>query len=244
MGRGGTGHLKKVLNGTKKDHDFGIEVLKKVPEALASPVAIIASKTKPDSSIVAILDLSSGDKPLLVAVEIDGLGRLNGERIDTNAILSAYTKKNAIKNLLNAAIDSEASGNGGIYYIDKKRASQLLNAIGVQFPGGFNIPHGSVRSITDSKSKVKSKFQNVTQTKQFKRWFGDWETHAKAASKVVNEDGTPRIVYHGTTENFTVFECGDVGHHVGTKAQAEDRINGLKNGHGMELYADENCRDP
>lgn len=35
-------------------------------------------------------------------------------------------------------------------------------------------------------------------TPEFKAWFGD--------SKVVNPDGTPREVYHGTTRDFTVFK--------------------------------------
>jgi hypothetical protein len=30
----------------------------------------------------------------------------------------------------------------------------------------------------------------------FKKRFGDWETDPKNASKVVNEDGTPKIMYH------------------------------------------------
>lgn len=243
MGRGGTGHLKEVLNGTKKDHDFGIEVLKKVPEALASPVAIISSKTKPDSSIVAILDLSSRDKPLFAAVEIDGYGMLNKESIDSNAITSIHERKN-VSTLLSDAIAHNRDDSISVFYVDKEKATRLLDASGVQFPGPTALPDGYVHSILDNGSPVKSKFQNVTQTKQFKRWFGNWDTHPKAASKVVNEDGTPRIVYHGTTENFTVFERGGVGYHVGTKAQAENRINGLKNSHGMELYADENCRDP
>ena len=232
-----------MLKGTKKGHDFGIEVLKKVPEALESPVAIIASKTKPDSSIVAILDLSSRDKPLFAAVEIDGYGKLNGELIDSNAITSIHVRNNA-SSLLSNAIENDTSDSINLFYVDKEKATRLLDGSGVQFPGATALPDGYVHSIHDNGSPVKSKFQNVTQTKQFKRWFGDWETHPETASKVVNEDGTPRIVYHGTTENFTVFECGDVGYHVGTKAQAEDRINGLKNSHGMELYADENCRDP
>ena len=243
MGRGGTGHLKEVLNGTKKDHDFGVEVLKKVPEALTSPVAIIASKTKPDSSIVAILDLSSRDKPLFVAVEIDGLGRLTGESIDSNAITTIHIRQNAA-NMLGNALSNESSGNVSVFYVDKNKATQFLRSSGVQFPGVMSIMDHYVHSIRDNGPPVKGKFQNVTQTKQFQRLFGNWDTHPEDASKVVNEDGTPRIVYHGTTENFTVFECGDVGYHVGTKAQAEDRINGLKNSHGMELYADENCRDP
>lgn len=197
-------HLKNALANKDGNH-LGIDLLKMLPEAIEKPVAIIDSSTNP-GKLVAIIEFDGTPGNSIAAVEIDGFGTMNGERIDTNAILSAYTKKNAIKNLLNAAIDSETSGNGGIYYIDKKRASQLLNAIGVQFPGGFNIPNGSVRSITDSKSNVKSKIENVTKTQQFMRWFGKWDTHPETASKVVNEDGTPRIVYHATDYEFYTFD--------------------------------------
>jgi len=38
------------------------------------------------------------------------------------------------------------------------------------------------------------------QTKTFKRWFGD--------SKAVNEDGTPKVYYHGTKQVFDVFQSG------------------------------------
>ena len=51
---------------------------------------------------------------------------------------------------------------------------------------------------------------NVTESQQFKRWFGDWQRHPHNASKVVNADGTPKIMYHGTrTENgeFYVFDA-------------------------------------
>ena len=42
-------------------------------------------------------------------------------------------------------------------------------------------------------------------TKAFKEWFGDWENDAKNASKVVDENGEPLVVYHGTTNNFNIF---------------------------------------
>ena len=45
-----------------------------------------------------------------------------------------------------------------------------------------------------------------TTTPQFKEWFGDWQNSPENASKVVNEDGTPMIVYHGTDSDFTVFD--------------------------------------
>ncbi|MDD3337216.1 MAG: hypothetical protein PHI98_17205, partial [Eubacteriales bacterium] len=41
------------------------------------------------------------------------------------------------------------------------------------------------------------------ETLQFKRWFGK--------SKVVNEDGTPRVVYHGTGNEFNAFDQARIG---------------------------------
>ena len=42
--------------------------------------------------------------------------------------------------------------------------------------------------------------QSVTDTPAFKRWFGD--------SKVVDENGNPMVVYHGTTNQDKIFETG------------------------------------
>ena len=44
-------------------------------------------------------------------------------------------------------------------------------------------------------------------TKTFKDWFGDWENDAANASKVVDENGEPLVVYHGSKNNdFTIFD--------------------------------------
>lgn len=61
-----------------------------------------------------------------------------------------------------------------------------------------NAPEGILKSS-----------RNQTETDSFKKWFGDWQNDPEHASKVVNEDGTPLVMYHGTrTENgdFTVFD--------------------------------------
>lgn len=43
-------------------------------------------------------------------------------------------------------------------------------------------------------------------TKAFKDWFGNWENDPANASKVVDENGEPMVVYHGTPHaGFTVF---------------------------------------
>ena len=39
---------------------------------------------------------------------------------------------------------------------------------------------------------------NTVRTPEFKRWFGDWENDPENASKVVDENGEPLVMYHGT----------------------------------------------
>ncbi|WP_205573000.1 hypothetical protein [Akkermansia muciniphila] len=48
-------------------------------------------------------------------------------------------------------------------------------------------------------------------TAAFKSWFGDWEHDPENASKVVDENGEPRVVYHGTYGDFTVFDKAMIG---------------------------------
>lgn len=44
-------------------------------------------------------------------------------------------------------------------------------------------------------------------TKNFINWFGDWINDPSNASKVVDENGEPLVVYHGSKDNsFTIFD--------------------------------------
>ena len=43
-------------------------------------------------------------------------------------------------------------------------------------------------------------------TKAFKEWFGDWENDPTNASKVVDENGEPLVVYHGSPNIFNTFD--------------------------------------
>jgi hypothetical protein len=45
----------------------------------------------------------------------------------------------------------------------------------------------------------------LVRTPAFKNWFGNWENDPANASKVVDENGEPLIVYHGTNSNFDDF---------------------------------------
>ena len=133
-------------------------------------------------------------------------GTQNNLTIDSNAVVSIFGKDNAItKQLKNALID-EANNKTSMFYWNKKEALSLLQRPGLRLPNP--LPQdGFIHNITEKNSTVKPKIKNATYSQQFKRWFGDWENNPKKASKVVNEDGTPKVVYHGTDKGgFYVFD--------------------------------------
>ena len=47
---------------------------------------------------------------------------------------------------------------------------------------------------------------HLVRTPEFKAWFGDWENDPANASKVVDENGEPLPVYHGSSVDFNLFE--------------------------------------
>ena len=55
-------------------------------------------------------------------------------------------------------------------------------------------------------SKLNEKQWLQVRTKAFKEWFGDWENDPENASKVVDANGEPLVVYHGTDAEFTAFD--------------------------------------
>ena len=190
-------HVDYALNGSKDaDHALGAALLKQLPQALENPVAVFDMQRN-DGRVTVLLDMLHNGKKVIVPIEIDGYGKQNGILIDSNAVVSMYGKNDVVAKQLGNAIKAEQNGSVALFYINKNKAAGLLQKTGPQLPGILFQNNGFIHSIREPGSKVKPKFENVTQSQQFKRWFGDWEKKPKTASKVVNEDGTPRIVYHG-----------------------------------------------
>ena len=200
-------HVDYAINGTKdEEHHIGEPMLKQLPRAMKSPVAIIASESQRGTSVVALLPFIKDAKSVIIPVYIDGLGRQNSIVIDSNAVTSIYEKKNAVTGLLTSAIEKSNNGETTLFYVDKVKAAALYQVARVPMPKMPDTDNGFVASIRDEGSTVKPKLKNATQSQQFKRWFGDWKNHPENASKVVNEDGTPKVVYHGTNAEFNTFQ--------------------------------------
>lgn len=93
-----------------------------------------------------------------------------------------------------------------VFYLNKDKTTKALQRTGNPIPSGLSNLDGFIHRITDFGSPVKMRISTVTESQQFKRWFGDWQNHPENASKVVNADGTPKVVYHGTGSDFSIFD--------------------------------------
>lgn len=69
------------------------------------------------------------------------------------------------------------------------------------------IANGTFMKAPNGKNSNLSERQWLqVRTKAFKEWFGDWENNPSKASKVVDENGEPLVVYHYTdNENLSEF---------------------------------------
>lgn len=198
-------HVDYVVNGTKNDdHVFSKLTIKDLPKLIKKPVAIFDSSSRPGRVIALVTEKSKSGKQVIVPIEVDASLNSNSLIMDTNLITSSYGHTSALNQLL-SAVSNEISGITNLYYWNKKEAVALMHNAGLQLPG--NLPKdGFMHSIRESDSNVNTKLENVTHSQQFKRWFGDWVNKPYSASKVVDEDGKPLVVYHGTDADFTVFD--------------------------------------
>lgn len=96
-------------------------------------------------------------------------------------------------------------------------------------------------------SNLPERLYAQVRTKEFKDWFGDWQDDPKNASKVVDENGEPLVVYHNTPFKFSVFDMDHESRilpgmsepfgHVGTQETANTII-----GNQFALFL--NARNP
>ena len=191
-------HVDYAINGTKnEDHTIGEDGLRQLPEALQHPVAVIASETKSGTSVVALLPFTHNGNTVIAPVVIDGFARQNNILLDSNAVTSVHGRKNAVTGLLANALNRYANGETTLFYWDKEKATALLRLARVTMPkADVQIHDGYIASIRDADSPVKPKLANITESVQFKRWFGNWKENPNKSSKIVSPDGTPKVVYY------------------------------------------------
>ncbi|HSW91206.1 MAG TPA: hypothetical protein VLG09_00990 [Candidatus Saccharimonadales bacterium] len=58
-------------------------------------------------------------------------------------------------------------------------------------------------------SKLSPELQAFVRTSEFKEWFGDWENDPDNASKMIDENGEPEVVYTGLPAGIHELHGGD-----------------------------------
>ena len=69
----------------------------------------------------------------------------------------------------------------------------------------IKLADGSNTTFDGNNKDIRYDNGGLVGSQEFKAWFGDWENHPETASKVVDENGYPKVVYHGTTSDFNEF---------------------------------------
>lgn len=130
------------------------------------------------------------------------------------------------------------------YYRERTSPTRILNDIDAYFKDG-TIPEGNapmfraveitpetrnemeqiqavsrlngtyLKAPNGADTKLTPEQWAMVRTKAFKAWFGDWENDPASASKVVDENGEPMVMYHGTGREFYTFGNTDSANELG-----------------------------
>lgn len=114
--------------------------------------------------------------------------------------------------------------------------ARYTNPDGTRKPGWMKAPNGRPTNLAERQWVQ-------VRTPAFRAWFGDWENDPANASKVVDENGEPLVVYHGTnaTEDAETWNARtrtyDVEHRKFTVFR-RDAAGGRNAGHFFSDSAD------
>jgi len=89
----------------------------------------------------------------------------------------------------------------------QRMEEEAIEAVRRQYQGTeqwMRAPNGNATHLTERQWLQ-------VRTPAFKAWFGDWEANPANASKVVDENGEPMVMYHQSPYQFEVFRRGTRG---------------------------------
>lgn len=86
-----------------------------------------------------------------------------------------------------------------------------------------------MKALNGKKSNLTERQWIQVRTKAFKDWFGDWENNPSEASKVVDENGEPLVVYHRSPNKFNTFDVNKIGTTTDTGQYGKGFYFGVEN---------------
>lgn len=180
------------------------EVLRLTPDEYLDLVNPTGERSDEDGSARLVRGDLTDPQEATVIRELDG-----GVTIERDAEGNVYARQggDTIGEIINygdevnANVLPEARGAGVATAMVAEfiRANPVFNA-GSLTAGGEAAVRAAFRQLQAERGEVLNQSVPQTETENFKRWFGD--------SKVVDAEGKPLVVYHGTQNDFTQFLPG------------------------------------
>lgn len=131
------------------------------------------------------------------------------------AIVPSDTPSDVVDALKKAGIDVSSYERGNA----EDRQKVTMDAINSSDNIRFSLKEEKEKIVADAKAngtymtapngektKLDAEQWATVRTANFKNWFGDWENDPENASKVVDENGEPMVVWHGRSAAFNTFE--------------------------------------
>uniref|UniRef100_UPI003A8DE029 LPD38 domain-containing protein n=1 Tax=Salmonella enterica TaxID=28901 RepID=UPI003A8DE029 len=110
-----------------RDHHVSVDTMADLPHLLTDPVAVVISRTEPDSLVTLIKAMDTKGDPVVVAVHMHAKKAF----LEVNKIASVYGKSSRQK--------LQDQLNNDLLYINKEKAAEWLHSAGLQLPGENTI---------------------------------------------------------------------------------------------------------
>lgn len=218
--------VNKKVNGVANHPNITAEHWKKVPEWLENPAAVFDSDTETGVSLVFVAPELLNGAPIIMVIEPD---------VTQNNVAIDLLKNNYDKDSGKVPVGRWVR-DGLLKYIDKAKSRDFLTTSKLQLFRVLQEARSSGRKILVDSDLVKYRANNPANlsrstlpdtitvdgierptlnsngkpihptregVEKFWKWFGD--------SKVVDADGKPLAVYHGTDKNFNTFDKSQKG---------------------------------
>lgn len=261
-----------------KQHEYDIRDVKNLPSYIQTPIAVF--KGSYNGSFAILTEMPIHGKNTLVSVDVNK-GEVQDLNLVTSVFdknnkgiidwinegkLLFEDKEKALNYLSSSALIADATNNSELSSAtniienfenpifperevlseaDKYTPEEQAVISRAQKEGTYmKAPNGKPSNLNE-------KQWAQVRTKAFKDWFGDWENDPKNASKVVDENGEPRVVFHGAPSIFNTFDTHRIGSNTGTAdgwgfyfTTDKDHAEGFGTADGRVIEAFLNIRNP
>ena len=168
------------------------------------------------------IDKKTGNKVFVfLSTNPDGTYNLAEIYTDRRGNLTAksfYNTKKTISQRVNELLTSSPRLTSATEGASSSSDAKVPNLFEIQKEIDKNVADDDVAAVVRANSaQYNDNAENRLREAQihsenFKRWFGDWESDPENASKVVDENGEPKVVLHGTPNgDFYIFDSEKAG---------------------------------